>query len=181
MTAVPLTWRRHGRFWLLWIAASTPGPAIAGMLGMVLLDTMRPFHSLTLAMGMGAVLSGWGEWLILQRYVGMSPLWIGVGAIAVASASGVFALKTWPYPEPILQLASVGLVVMVLGRSVLLRHRLPRLWLWVVGNAIAWGAMIGVGFGVGVGLFEALMGDRLPLLFYGFLCFAAPSRRHARG
>ena len=102
----------------------------------------------------------------------MSPLWIGMGAIAVVCGAGVFASRSWPYPEPILQIAFVGLLVMVVGRSILLRRRLPRLWLWVIGNALAWGAMVGVGIGVGAGLFEVLADDLLPLfgLIVGSCC-----------
>ena len=123
--------RRYTRLWIGWISVSAGSMGVAAFFA-ILLQQQLGFRGMELFLCLSSTLLSLGEWDIQRRYVKLSRWWMGLGVIAF------LPLFLLPSDHLFWDAILISTIVWVIGQGALLVRRLPRLWLWLLANVLAW-------------------------------------------
>lgn len=127
------------RFFLWWMLAFLGFPA-GGLLAVLVVGSISGLATGALAGALAGAVIGAAQWLVLRRYSGIGPAWIGATALGMAVGDGLGALFTGVGTE-IGALITTGLVTGVavgLMQWAVSRRHLRAAGLWVPVSIVAW-------------------------------------------
>lgn len=139
------------RFFLWWMLAFLGFPA-GGLLAVLVVGSIGGLVTGALAGALAGAIIGTAQWLVLRRYSGIGPAWIGATALSMAVGDGLGALFTGVGTE-IGALVTTGLVTGVavgLLQWAVLRGHLQAAGLWVPVSIVAWPVGWTVTWSIGV-------------------------------
>ena len=130
------------RFFLCWIGAN-----LLGSLGMYALGTISPIPRLIRGVVFALFLLpiGLAQWLVLRRRISLSPLWILTWPTGVLLSAFLIAVIPWDVIGDDESTLVLTFAYVVIGAAIgllqwlVLRWKVSRSGLWIVGHALAMG------------------------------------------
>ena len=142
---------KTGRMFLYWNLGNLLGWAFILVLRTVL-PHVRALPGFFVALLVVGILFGLAQWLVLHRFLPVSPLWV----VTIPISWVLFYLIPYIIPESLLQNADdestsmltfaylVMGAMMGLSQWLMLRRKLTRAALWILGSSLG----VGLGFGI---------------------------------